>query len=92
MFADISKTLHAPLGQPFLWLLIAGVGVLFATRRLGKGGFAKGIGAMLPMFLTGVVFSASLYVIFSREFSAIDKHWAYAAVGGLAGFWLGAGR
>ena len=38
--------------------------------------------------VTCFVLAASLFVILAKRDSAKDKHWAYATVGTILGFWL----
>jgi hypothetical protein len=38
--------------------------------------------------VTCFVLSASLFVVIAKRYSATDKHWAYATVGTILGFWL----
>lgn len=35
-----------------------------------------------------IILAAALYVILSKQYAGIDKHWAYATVGTILGFWL----
>jgi len=40
------------------------------------------------ILVSSVVLAASLYVILSKRYTPQDKHWAYATVGTILGFWL----
>ena len=45
--------------------------------------------AIMQVAVSGVVGAAALFVILSTRYGPKDKHWAYATVGTLLGFWLG---
>jgi hypothetical protein len=38
--------------------------------------------------ITGILLLASLFVILAKRYSPADKHWAYATIGTIVGFWL----
>jgi hypothetical protein len=42
----------------------------------------------MQMFVSGLVMSATLFVILSNRYQAKDKHWAYTTLGLVIGFWL----
>jgi hypothetical protein len=44
--------------------------------------------AVMPALVSILVLIASLIVILMRRFSPRDKHWAYATIGTILGFWL----
>lgn len=48
--------------------------------------FGTRIGGQIVVTLS--VLAASLFVILSRNRGPKDKHWAYAAIGTIVGFWL----
>jgi hypothetical protein len=43
---------------------------------------------VFQLTLSGLLLAASLFVILSAKYGPKDKHWAYATVGTLVGFWL----
>src|ERR1035437_9262416 len=45
---------------------------------------------MMQMLLTIVLAAASIIVISKKSYDPKDKHWAYATIGILIGFWLNA--
>ena len=49
---------------------------------------AFGIRPVMQGVISIVVLAASLFVILSKRYSPRDKHWAYATVGTILGFWL----
>jgi hypothetical protein len=38
--------------------------------------------------MSAIILIPALYVILSKNYSPRDKHWAYATVGTILGFWL----
>jgi isoprenylcysteine carboxyl methyltransferase (ICMT) family protein YpbQ len=38
--------------------------------------------------VTAILLIATLLVILSKRYAAADKHWAYATIGTIVGFWL----
>lgn len=42
----------------------------------------------MRVIISFVVTAASLFVILSKSYGPKDKHWAYATVGTVLGFWL----
>jgi hypothetical protein len=46
------------------------------------------VAALMPGIVTLVLLAAALWVILSRRYSTTDRHWAYGAIGLIAGFWL----
>jgi hypothetical protein len=43
---------------------------------------------LIQLSVTVVLLCASLFVILSKRYTTTDRHWAYATVGTLIGFWL----
>ena len=43
---------------------------------------------VMQTVISCAVLTASLFVILAKRYSPKDKHWAYATVGTLLGFWL----
>jgi hypothetical protein len=46
----------------------------------------------MQALVTLVLLSASLLVILSAKYDPNSKHWAFATVGTIVGFWLKGGR
>jgi hypothetical protein len=42
----------------------------------------------MQVIVTIALLPATLFVILSKQYAAKDKHWAYATVGLIIGFWL----
>jgi hypothetical protein len=42
----------------------------------------------MQVLLSIVLLSATLFVVLSKKYDAKDKHWAYATIGLIVGFWL----
>lgn len=64
-------------------LLISGNVAMFAELRAGTKPYQ-----IMQILLSLVVAIASLYVILSGRYAPKDKHWAYATIGTVVGFWL----
>ena len=64
-------------------LLITGNVAMFMELKAGTTPYQ-----IMQILLSLVVASASLYVILSRRYAPKDKHWAYATIGTVVGFWL----
>lgn len=47
-----------------------------------------GTSHLIQKIVSSVVLAAGLYVILSERYTATDAHWAYAAMGIIAGCWL----
>src|ERR1039457_5898461 len=47
-----------------------------------------GLFPVMQVVLSVTVGAAALFVILSRRFTPRDKHWAYATLGTIIGFWL----
>jgi C4-dicarboxylate-specific signal transduction histidine kinase len=43
---------------------------------------------VMQVVVSLVLLSATLFVVLSKKYDAKDKHWAYATVGVIVGFWL----
>ena len=46
---------------------------------------------LMQIALSIIVMAASLFIILAARFGPKDKHWAYATVGTILGFWLHGG-
>ena len=42
----------------------------------------------MQVVTTALVLGASLFVVLSKRYAAAEKHWAFATVGTILGFWL----
>lgn len=49
---------------------------------------ATGVALVCSAVISLIVLSAALYVILSKKYTPKDKHWAYATIGTVLGFWL----
>jgi len=66
-----------------IMLFVSGNLAMFAELKAGTRPYE-----IMQFLLSLVVASASLYVILSRRYAPKDKHWAYATIGTVVGFWL----
>ena len=48
--------------------------------------------AAMQITVTLILLLASLFVILSAQYDANSKHWAFATVGTILGYWLKGGR
>jgi hypothetical protein len=80
-------------------IFFVGFGLLIGIQYWASGltalpgnvsGHDEGIDPLFVMqaITTLAVLAASLFVIIAKRYSAKDKHWAYATVGTIIGFWL----
>jgi hypothetical protein len=46
------------------------------------------VGTFMQVLVSIVLLAAALFVILSKKYDAKAKHWAYATVGLITGFWL----
>jgi hypothetical protein len=65
-----------------MWLSVTGL----SLRYVAYTGFD--LHAIMQVVVSSVVGAAGLFVILSTRYGPKDKHWAYATVGTLLGFWL----
>ncbi len=78
-------------------LILTICGLVFATI-IYKGEMAAGhdwtiyevdmFRQAVQLIVSTVAGGASLFVILSRRFAPKDKHWAYATMGTILGYWL----
>jgi hypothetical protein len=74
-------------------IVLLAVGFLWATGSGERGPVDPGEAPFLSresiqLVVSVLLLLASLFVILSTKYGAKDKHWAYATVGTLLGFWL----
>ena len=50
---------------------------------------AAGPVELMRIVISCVLLIAALWVILSRRYVATDRHWAYATIGTIVGYWLG---
>ena len=80
------KALHIlPIGI----FVFGAVGLLITplSQPMAGGHTGPDPNLMEPL-ISCAVLAASLFVILAKRYSIKDKHWAYATVGTLFGFWL----
>jgi hypothetical protein len=46
------------------------------------------IEVLMQVVVSALLLLAALFVILSKKYDAVAKHWAYATVGLITGFWL----
>jgi hypothetical protein len=61
-------------------------------RVVPKPEISKKSNSQMQIAVTLILLIASLFVILSAQYDANSKHWAFATVGTILGFWLKAGR
>ena len=49
---------------------------------------ALGVYLAMQVLVTIVLLTATLFVVLSNKYDAKDKHWAYATIGLIIGFWF----
>jgi hypothetical protein len=78
--------------RPFpVWWLVAGAACMFADQFLPQ--LIAVAASTLPSERMQIAISiallwAALRVILSKAYGPTDKHWAYATIGTLLGYWL----
>jgi isoprenylcysteine carboxyl methyltransferase (ICMT) family protein YpbQ len=60
------------------------------TPNVVPNGVTAGLTAefLVQAGVTAILLIATLLVILSKRYAADDKHWAYATIGTIVGFWL----
>ena len=75
--------------------LCAVFGLLFEIHSpayIGKSPFTNIISSeVMQIVISLALTAASLFVILRKDYGPKDKHWAYATVGTILGFWLRGG-
>ncbi|HEV2396826.1 MAG TPA: hypothetical protein VGS27_07795 [Candidatus Sulfotelmatobacter sp.] len=46
------------------------------------------IKVFMPVVVTSILLAGSLFVILAKRYQPSDRHWAYATIGTLVGYWL----
>jgi len=42
----------------------------------------------MPVVVSSAVLLVAIFVILAKRFASTDKHWAYATIGTIVGYWL----
>jgi hypothetical protein len=49
---------------------------------------ASPVASVMPVAVSSVVLLVAIFVIIAKRFASTDKHWAFATVGTIVGYWL----
>jgi len=69
-------------------VFVVAVAALLAIGMAVYTEVTLGIKPVMQVGISILVIAASLFVILSKRYAPRDKHWAYATVGTILGFWL----